>query len=110
MLMQCPNTCSAFGINDVLYLSRAGYETKSNRAHEKNYERFHAYVPAMSPHPRLRLSWEQKNEILVECERRNVTGNLDDVSDIFEWAVNQPNLPFPLSRMNVRQIINDAVL
>ena len=52
-LMQCPSTCSAFDINDVLYLSMTGYETKSNGDDEKNDERFHSYVPAMSQHRRL---------------------------------------------------------
>ena len=114
-LVQCPNTCSAFSINDILYFNCTGYEAKWNRDDEMNDERFHLYVPAMSPHPWLRLSWKKKNQILMECARLNVTENLNGVRDICELAINQLNLALPPSlmivwRMIVRRIINNATI
>ena len=64
----------------------------------------------MSPHRRLQLTWKQKNEILMECERRNVTGNLNDVSDICERAVDELNLALPPSQVTVPLIICDSTI
>ena len=108
--MQCPSTCNVSGINDVLYLCMPGYETESKRIGEKNDERFYLYGPAMSPHRMLQLSWKQKNEILMECERRYVTADLNEVSDICEWSVNQLNFALPPSRVTVPRIICDSTI
>ena len=56
---------------------------------------------------RLRLSWQQKQQIIDECERRNISGGKTDLGEVSKGAQNRLALVKALNYKSMLRIVRE---
>ena len=64
----------------------------------------------MSRSARVRLTWEREAGILTNYEKREMTENIQDISEVSSWSKVNFNLAVSISHLTVQRILKNVTI